>query len=94
MSLQSRPKEKQKFSTPAPGEYDVNRAGKMVVGTSPKYTFGLKTQTDKTSTTPGNLETRFIHEGNTIIYISSRLIIHYEIAPLKDTLPEEFALQR
>lgn len=50
MSLQSRPKAKSHFNTPAPGDYNVE---KNMVGSAPKYTFGLKTVADKPKDTPG-----------------------------------------
>lgn len=50
MSLQSRPKAKSQFLTPAPGEYNIDRADKNM---APKYTFGLKTVADKPKETPG-----------------------------------------
>lgn len=53
MSLQSRPKAKSQFLTPAPGEYNIDRAEKNMVGSAPKYTFGLKTVPDKPNETPG-----------------------------------------
>lgn len=53
MSLQSRPKAKSQFITPAPGEYDIDKAEKKMVGSAPKYTFGLKTVADKPKETPG-----------------------------------------
>lgn len=54
-SLQSRPPDMSKFSTPAPGEYDVDKGSKMVVDAAPKYTFGLKTVADPKQVTPGNI---------------------------------------
>ena len=53
MSLQSRPKPKSQFLTPAPGEYDIDKAEKKMVGSAPKYTFGLKTVSEKPKETPG-----------------------------------------
>lgn len=52
-SLQSRPKAMSKFSTPAPGEYNVERATKTINQTAPKYTFGQKLATEKLDSTPG-----------------------------------------
>lgn len=53
ISLQSRPKTMTKFSTPAPGEYDVLRATKAINQSTPKYTFGHKLHRDKINMTPG-----------------------------------------
>nr|CAD7441199.1 unnamed protein product [Timema bartmani] len=50
-TLHSRPKDHHVDNTPAPGDYSPEKT----VDHSPKYTFGLKTQTDKPSTTPGKL---------------------------------------
>nr|CAD7394203.1 unnamed protein product [Timema cristinae] len=47
-TLHSRPKDHHVDNTPAPGDYSPEKT----VDHSPKYTFGLKTQTDKPSTTP------------------------------------------
>lgn len=56
MSLQSRPKEKTKMITPAPGEYNINHADKMVTDSAPKYTFGLKGHAEKATGTPGKIK--------------------------------------
>lgn len=53
MSLQSRPKPKGTFLTPAPGEYNIDKAEKKIAGTAPKYTFGLKTAPEKPKESPG-----------------------------------------
>lgn len=58
LSLQSRPKAKKEMVTPAPGEYNINTADKLINESAPKYTFGLKTQTDKNTGTPGRLNNR------------------------------------
>lgn len=51
--LQSRPKEIPKYLTPAPGEYNVEKADKMLVKSAPRYTFGMKKPPKSTSETPG-----------------------------------------
>ncbi|XP_063237800.1 ciliary microtubule associated protein 1A-like isoform X2 [Bacillus rossius redtenbacheri] len=48
-TLHGRPKDHHVDATPAPGDYSPE---KLVLDHSPKYTFGLKTQLDKPSTTP------------------------------------------
>lgn len=55
-TLQSRHKEMSKFSTPAPGEYDIQKAVKAINQSTPKYTFGQKLATEKLDTTPGKCE--------------------------------------
>ncbi|GLG92704.1 uncharacterized protein GBIM_00314 [Gryllus bimaculatus] len=50
-SLHSRPKEIKTAQTPAPGDYNPEKSDK-IVHASPKFTFGLKTQPGKPSTTP------------------------------------------
>jgi hypothetical protein len=52
-TLHSRPKEGRPDQTPAPGDYKPEKAVKVVHDSSPKYTFGLKTQVEKPSQTPG-----------------------------------------
>lgn len=39
----------------APGQYRLDRSGTIILGHSPKYTFGLKTQIEKPNDTPGIL---------------------------------------
>lgn len=53
--LQSRPKEIPKYLTPAPGEYNIEKADKMLVKSAPKYTFGVKKPPNPTSQTPGSV---------------------------------------
>lgn len=50
-----------KFSTPAPGEYDIQKAVKAINQSTPKYTFGQKLAAEKFNTTPGKL--RRIEDG-------------------------------
>lgn len=52
-TLHSRPRDQQTESTPAPGDYNPEKSEKVIHDASPKYTFGLKTQVEKTSSTPG-----------------------------------------
>ena len=52
-TLHSRPKDNKVTSTPAPGDYNPEKAEKVIHDSAPKYTFGLKTQLEKLSTTPG-----------------------------------------
>jgi hypothetical protein len=52
-TLHSRPKGARADMTPAPGDYNPEKSEKVVHDTSPKYTFGLKTQAEKPSQTPG-----------------------------------------
>lgn len=53
ISLYSRNKETKSEITPAPGDYNPEKATNVLLDNSPKYTFGLKTQVEKPSTTPG-----------------------------------------
>lgn len=64
MSLQSRPRGKSSFLTPAPGEYNVDKAEKTISESAPKYTFGLKSASEKLSQTPG----KFLETDPTEIY--------------------------
>jgi len=52
-TLHSRPKGGRPDLTPAPGDYNPEKSQKVVHDNSPKYTFGLKTQVEKPSQTPG-----------------------------------------
>lgn len=52
-TLHSRPKDPAKDMTPAPGDYSPEKSDRALNDCSPKYTFGVKTQTDKPSNTPG-----------------------------------------
>lgn len=54
-SLHGRVKNEKIESTPAPGDYDPQKAVKIIQYCSPKYSFGVKTPMDKTITTPGKL---------------------------------------
>lgn len=54
-TLHSRPREHQVENTPAPGDYNPEKSEKVIHDASPKYTFGLKTQVEKTSSSPGQL---------------------------------------
>lgn len=62
-TLQSRHKEMSRFSTPAPGEYDIQKAVKAINQSTPKYTFGQKLATEKCDTTPGKFEIFFFFFG-------------------------------
>lgn len=53
VSLYARNKETKPEVTPAPGDYNPEKATNVILDNSPKYTFGLKTQTEKPSSTPG-----------------------------------------
>lgn len=52
-SLHGRTKSTKQEVTPAPGDYNPEKAGKIIMDSSPKYSFGIKTQTEKISCTPG-----------------------------------------
>jgi hypothetical protein len=62
-SLHGRTKSTKPEITPAPGDYNPQKAEKIILDSSPKYTFGVKTQVEKISCTPGkpksNLSKRF-----------------------------------
>lgn len=53
VSLHGRPKEGKHFDTPAPGDYNPDKAEKVIHDNAPKYTFGLKTNKEKAVDTPG-----------------------------------------
>lgn len=53
VSLHGRPKNAKPDNTPAPGDYDPDKAEKVIHDNSPKYTFGLKTNVGKPVDTPG-----------------------------------------
>lgn len=52
-SLHGRPKEAKGDNFPAPGDYNPDKGDKVVHDTSPKYTFGLKTNKEKYGDSPG-----------------------------------------
>jgi len=52
-SLHGRTKSAKLEITPAPGDYNPQKAEKIILDNSPKYTFGVKTQLEKISCTPG-----------------------------------------
>lgn len=52
-TLHSRPKDGKADNFPAPGDYNPEKAEKVTHESTPKFTFGLKTQVEKTSSTPG-----------------------------------------
>lgn len=54
VSLHGRNKEPKPENFPAPGDYDPDKAEKVIHDNSPKYTFGLKTNKEKPIDTPGN----------------------------------------
>lgn len=39
--------------TPAPGDYNPEKAEKIISDNSPKFSFGIRAQIDRVSTTPG-----------------------------------------
>lgn len=53
LSLHGRPKELKPDNFPAPGDYNPDKAEKVIHDNSPKYTFGLKTNVEKPLETPG-----------------------------------------
>lgn len=55
LSLHSRPKDHKPENFPAPGDYDPDKAEKVIHDTSPKFSFGLKTNVEKPAETPGEL---------------------------------------
>jgi hypothetical protein len=54
-TLHSRPKDVRADQTPAPGDYNPEKYENFVHDNAPKYTFGLKTQVEKPSQTPGTV---------------------------------------
>lgn len=56
LSLHGRPKDPKLENFPAPGDYDPDKAEKVIHDNAPKYTFGLKTNVDKPVDTPGKSE--------------------------------------
>lgn len=56
VSLHGRPKESKTETFPAPGDYDPDKAEKVIHDSSPKYTFGLKTNREKPVNTPGEID--------------------------------------
>lgn len=52
-SLHGRTKSSKFEITPAPGDYNPEKAERITLDNSPKYSFGTKTQTQKISCTPG-----------------------------------------
>ncbi|CAH0560738.1 unnamed protein product [Brassicogethes aeneus] len=53
VSLHGRPKSPKAENFPAPGDYNPDKAEKVIHDNSPKYTFGLKTNLEKPLDTPG-----------------------------------------
>lgn len=53
LSLHGRTKSTKPEITPAPGDYNPQKAQKIILDSSPKYSFGVKTQLEKISCTPG-----------------------------------------
>ncbi|XP_018336730.1 outer dense fiber protein 3 isoform X4 [Agrilus planipennis] len=51
-SLHGRPKDCKGDNTPAPGDYNPDKAEKVIHDNAPKYTFGLKTNREKPLDTP------------------------------------------
>lgn len=41
------------FPISAPGQYNPEKSSSLFLDDAPKYTFGMKTQTEKPSDTPG-----------------------------------------
>jgi len=56
MSLYGRTKSTKPEITPAPGDYNPQKAEKIILDSSPKYSFGIKTQIEKVSCTPGKFK--------------------------------------
>lgn len=54
-SLHGRTKSGKIEFTPAPGDYDPQKAEKIILDSSPKFSFGIKTQIEKINHTPGEL---------------------------------------
>lgn len=52
-SLHGRAKSAKQEATPAPGDYNPEKSEKIILDSSPKYSFGMKTHTEKISSTPG-----------------------------------------
>lgn len=66
LSLHGRPKDVKIDNLPAPGDYDPDKAVKVIHDSSPKYTFGLKTNVEKPVDTPGKVPIHYVwlrHEG-------------------------------
>lgn len=59
LSLHGRTKPGKFESTPAPGDYDPQKAEKIIQDSSPKYSFGIKPHAEKLSTTPGKQPPRY-----------------------------------
>jgi hypothetical protein len=53
VSLHSRPKDAKPENFPAPGDYNPDKAEKVIHDNAPRYTFGLKTNVEKPVDTPG-----------------------------------------
>lgn len=53
ISLAARAKAKQVCVTPAPGDYNVEKAEKTLGEAAPKFTFGFKKVIDGSTETPG-----------------------------------------
>lgn len=56
VSLHGRTKSTKYEVTPAPGDYNPQKAEKIILDSSPKYSFGVKTQVEKVSCTPGKFK--------------------------------------
>ncbi|XP_043269482.1 sperm-tail PG-rich repeat-containing protein 2-like isoform X3 [Venturia canescens] len=62
LSLHGRTKPGKSELTPAPGDYDPQKAEKIIQDSSPKYSFGIKPHAEKQSTTPGARAQRYCAE--------------------------------
>lgn len=62
LSLHSRPKEPKPDNFPAPGDYNPDKAEKVIHDNSPKYTFGLKTNVGKPVDTPGEFLNKWFNQ--------------------------------
>lgn len=69
LSLHGRTHSDKIENTPAPGDYDPQKAEKIIQDSSPKYSFGIKTQTEKINTTPGKRKCTELRDTRTVIII-------------------------
>ena len=61
VSLYGRTKSTKFEITPAPGDYNPLKAEKIILDSSPKYSFGVKTQIEKISCTPGKFKCKYVY---------------------------------
>ena len=86
-TLHSRPKESTPDATPAPGNYNPEPHE-----TSPKYTFGLKVQHEKPSSTPGSFRALLLAHGRTFAPLRPRAKPTREVQESSKRCPIDFAL--